>query len=221
MMSGIKRWTAWLGTAVLFVFMLSGCSLAENADARESAARREAPVDPPSAKSLNELIGILGDDRLFTEREVNCMSQEFLFACLYTCDPESAAALFEERDCAKIAALLNDRFFSMVGIKPIEYHIAVHMEYDLTGEMRRQVQDFFMQNYQQVAAQYGEYYAQKVKEENEGQQKLAFPVYTTTDTDGHIANGPDGLSGGLMFAVTNGRYYWADFSLFQSIAGNP
>ncbi len=169
------------------------------------------------ASSIYELAGLLEDECLFTPRQVDCMSTEFMFACLYTADPANAADLFEARDTDAIASLLNERLFQITGCHSMQYHVSEYQEIILTDEMRRQVQDWFMASYSQVAAQYGEYYAQKVSEENEGREQMITLVYTATDGDGNEVTLPEDLSEGLSFSVVNGRYYWNDFSLFQAI----
>ena len=174
----------------------------------------------PGAASYDELAAAVCDGFRFTEQKVNCMGQEFLFACIYTCDPENAAALFEERDCARIASLLNDRLFSVVVEKPFGYSITSHTERELTDEMREEVQSFFMRNRESVIGQYGEYYFNKVSEENEGLQAYVFLSYVKADEDGNETSVPEGADYGLNFTVVNGRYYWNDFSLFSSIADN-
>ena len=147
------------------------------------------------------------------------MSVEFLFACLYAADPVNAADMFETRDADAIASLLNEHLFQVAGCRPLQYHISEYQENILTDELRQQVQDWFMVSYSQVAAQYGEYYAEKVSEENEGREQMITLIYTATDENGNEVTLPDDLSDGLSFSVVNGRYYWNDFSLFQSFAG--
>jgi len=169
------------------------------------------------ASSIYELAGLLEDECLFTPQQVDCMSIEFMFACLYTADPANAAYLFEARDTDAIASLLNERLFQITGCHSMQYHVSEYQENILTDEIRRQVQDWFMASYSQVAAQYGEYYAQKVSEENEGREQIITLVYTATDGDGDEVTLPEDLSKGLTFSVVNGRYYWSDFSLFQAI----
>lgn len=169
------------------------------------------------ASSIYELAGLLEDEFLFTPRQVDCMSTEFMFACLYTVDPVNAADLFEARDTEAIASLLNERLFQITGCHSMQYHVSEYQENILTDEIRQQVQDWFMASYSQVAAQYGEYYAQKVSEENEGREQMITLVYTATDEDGNEVTLPEDWSEGLIFSVVNGRYYWNDFSLFQAI----
>ena len=180
----------------------------------------ERPEDLPGAETYDELVALLSDGYLFTEQKVNCMGQEFLFACLYTCDPENAAALFEERDCAEIASLLNDRFFSAIGEKPFKYSIESHTDYELSDEQREIVIDFFMNNRQSVVEQYGEYYFEKVNEENEGRQIYILLNYTIADEEGNETSFSEDADNALVFAVVNGRYYWSDFTLFSSIVDN-
>ena len=215
----IKRRAAWIAAVVLAVCILSAGTRAETENTPGSAAGETAAES--GAASLDELKEILGSGFLFTEQKVNCMGQEFLLACISVCDPENAQALFEERDCAKIASLLNDRFFQAAGVKPLRYKIVRGMEYELTDEMRQQTQDFFMNSRDLVVAQYGEYFFQKVSEENAGRQRIVLLIYTTEDEDGVTGSGPDDITSGLCIAVVSGRYYWNDFSLFRSVAGQP
>ena len=171
------------------------------------------------AATLEDLAALLEEDYQFTPRQVDCMATEFLFACLYAADPDRAAEMFEARDVDAIAALLNERLFQNAGCQPVKYHITKYQENTLTDEMRQQVQAWFMMNYSQVVAQFGEYYAQKVSEENEGREQIITLIYTATEQDGDAAPLPEDLANGLNFFVVNGRYYWSDFSLFQAIAG--
>lgn len=189
--------------------------LPEDADGNEDASAQTG------AANLDELLQILGDEHLFTERQVDCMGQEFLMACLDVCDPENAVSLFEERDSAAIAALLNERFFQAVDVKPVRYTVTSHMAFALTDDNRAETQAFFQQNQSQVVAQYGETFFQRVSEENMGREQLILLQYTTLDEDGNSADGPDDMTSGLMIMVVNGRYYWNDYSLFQSLSEEP
>ncbi len=174
----------------------------------------------PGAATYDELVAVVCDGYRFTEQKVNCMGQEFLFACLYACDPENAAALFEERDCAGIASLLNDRFFTAIGEKPFKYSIISHTDLEMTDEAREEVQNFFMSNRQSVVEQCGEYYFMKVSEENEGREMMILLNYVKTDEDGNETSVSEDADDELVFNVINGRYYWSDFTLFASIADN-
>ena len=90
----------------------------------------------------------------------------------------------------------------------------------MTDFAREEVQNFFLNNQQSVVEQYGEYYYQKVSEENEGREMMILLIYTKTDEDGNDIPLSDNADDGLMFNVVNGRYYWSDFTSFSSIADN-
>ena len=166
---------------------------------------------PTGAVSFDELLDILYDGFLFTAEQVGCMTEEFRFACLYSCVPESAAALFEKGDFTEIAAVLNGKFFSAGGEGPVRYTCTAYQEYEITKETRESVQEWYLQNYDQVVQMYGEYYARKVMEENEGRERAIVMEYSTTDKNGIVTEKDEEMTTGLVFYVVNGKYYWAEF----------
>ena len=169
------------------------------------------------AESPMELTELLDDDFLFTPQQVNCMGAEFLFACLSAADPDNAAEMYETRDAEAIAALLNERLFRVIGWRPVKYRITEGRIIPLTEQERKQVQDWFMQNYELVVDEYGEFFAQRVSEENEGRETMVLHTYTMIDEAGVETAMPEDASHALIYTGVNGRYYWSDFSLFQSI----
>ena len=165
-----------------------------------------------------ELDELLHDEFLFTPRQVDCMGAEFLYACLWVADPDSAAEMYETRDAEAIAALLNERLFQEIGWRPVKYCITASRIIPLTEQERRQVQDWFMQNYDLVVDEYGEFFAQRVSEENEGRETMVFHTYTMVDEAGVETAMPEDAAHALVLTGANGRYYWSDFSMFQSLA---
>lgn len=183
----------------------------------ENADEFEYEADLKGKRTSAEISELMGGERLFTPEQVDCMAQEFLFACISVCDPENAAKLYEQGDSETIAALLNEKFFARTGKRPVSYQVSGYLQYDVTDEIRQQTADWFEKNYDFVAAQYGAYYAQKVQEENLCRQAMIFLQYTTTDENGRTEQSPADPSAGMMFQVINGRYFWSDYSLFESV----
>lgn len=167
------------------------------------------------ASTIVELANLLENDYLFTPKQVDCMGVEFLFACISFADPVNARDIFATRDTEAIASLLNEKLFQAINSRPYKYHATEYQTVQLTDEIRQQTQAWFMMNYSQVVEEQGEYFAQKVSEENEGREQIIYVKYTATYEDGTEVSLPENNTDGLNFSAVNGRYYWNDFSIFQ------
>ena len=181
------------------------------------------PEDPDSffdvdalttgADSLEELVSILAEKPLFTAAQVKCMTQEFLFGCLYEADPQKAAALYEEGDFQAIADFLNEKLLAKHGWKSRRYDVEGFTEYPVDDSTRATVKEFYESNHDAVVAQYGEYFVKKVLEENEGRTMVMTLSYSAYDPDGNAITISDDFDLQLVFNVIYGKYYWYDFSL--------
>ena len=80
-------------------------------------------------------------------------------------------------------------------------------EYEFTDEMRQDLLAFYQQNYNQIVQGYGETFARRVYEENEGLQAVVLVTYTTTDADGVTGGPPADSSEGLSISLVNGANY--------------
>ncbi|MBQ7160421.1 MAG: hypothetical protein IJR90_01795 [Clostridia bacterium] len=189
----------------------------------KDADQYEIPAETGGAESIDALCDILAKESSLTAEKVSCMSQEFLFSCLMASDPQNGRSLYESGDFEKMAEALNAKLFKAADKKPVKYIVSDYAILMQTDEQRKTVQDWFAERFDAVAEVYGEYFAQKVYEENEGRTALVFPKYKTEDVDGNVSDEINSLEeqanndgDALIFSIISGGFYWSDGSLLEN-----
>ena len=171
------------------------------------------------AESLEELNALFDGEELFTPEQVRCMGYEMLLACLTACDEEKGLELLADFDAERVAAYLNENFFTAVKLEKFRYEIGKQFSFPIPEEVTQQTLAWFESNQDNVIAQYGEENYRQIHEETAGQQEYTFSDYTMRFADG--SEKQDGFSrgnqNGLIFVKSNGRYYWNAFDLFESL----
>lgn len=173
------------------------------------------------AESLEELRNCITEEALFTPEQVRCMSFEMLLSSVMTCDPENGLALLEGGDPAEIAAMLNERFPTVVGTQTVQYLILSEYSAPIEDELRQTTLYWFNQQKDSFIASYGETSYQQVVQEVEGYETFYLYDYMVTNADGtaKLDGIRQGRTDGLMIIQSNGRFFWAAMDLFSGTEG--